>query len=166
MQTGEKILCGETAGRDMTKRNKKRTKKDQGRARVMRSAKGVKWSWKDTDPLGESNDTVSDVVISHRNYCLVSIARSMVIEYKDWLTEQQSFDWLLEIAIVSRYPDGLIQREIREISVKNIVFSHINGCALEEIEDAMRYSGGEYLTTEFKAECLGVNSNFVLDECG
>jgi hypothetical protein len=136
----------------------KKRKANNHRARALRGLKGLMFSWKDTDPLPEGDHTVTDVKASHVNPVFRLDAATMILQYNDLITDRLKLDWEIEITVVSVYPDGLIQREIRELFARNTIFNDINETAKESIKDAMRHSGGKYLTTEFSVKCLGINS--------
>jgi hypothetical protein len=139
----------------------KKRKAHSARSRAMKGLKGLKFCWQDTNPLDDGDHSVSDVQVGHDNYCYLPVAREMIVTHKDWFTKQLKLDWYAEITVVSVYPDGQEQRETRELLASNVVYESINDTAKEQIKDAMRHSGGKYITTEFVVICLGRNSEIL-----
>lgn len=80
----------------------------------------------------------------------------MFQDFGDWITERQSFHWLVSIKLIFDYPNGTTQIEERELEAFSTI-SNLNEYCLGAIRDALRHGDQQfYKHTEFTIECLAV----------
>lgn len=118
--------------------------------------KGLIVTWEDKNPRSENHDDVVPGGFSHINPVLRPMAGRLFQAHYDWLYAQRELVWLVEITVVFRYPNGSVQREVREIE-GCFVFRDISDFAMEQFEDAMRHGNeAHYVTTLFKIKCVAL----------
>lgn len=130
-------------------------KKYNAVGKLKRAAVGIIVSWQDKTPM-EASDHIVDGKVDHRNPMLRPMATKLwASDFGRHMTDKIPARWRVNIVGVFRYPNGYEQHEERELEA-HCVLNRINDCALEQVQDIMRHAGGEYLTTRFSVECVGL----------
>lgn len=133
----------------MTKR-----KKYNRMQNLQRAAIGLRITWEDKTPT-VPGDTISKGAVAHRNPMLRPLAMKLwQSDFGASLIDKIPARWLVTITGIFDYPNGMTQRETRELEARCRLTS-INDVAIEQIEDIQRHGGGQYRTTEFCVECVG-----------
>jgi len=123
--------------------------------RARAGIKGLIIKWIDADPLTESSKVIPGDV-SHRNPVFRLTAKKIFEDHGEFITQHQSFRWVIKIDVIFDYDNGQRQIESRELEAFSTI-SELNEFALIEIKDAMRHGDiNKYKHTEFTIECIGV----------
>ena len=123
--------------------------------RARAGIKGLIIDWIDIDPLTDSSRVIPGNV-GHKNPVYRLTAREIFEDHGEFITQRQSFRWVVKIDVIFDYDNGQRQIETRELEAFTTI-SKLNEYALEQIQDAMRHGDKtKYKHTEFTIECIGV----------
>lgn len=138
-------------GVGVAKKRKKSCMKKRARAGVV----GLRIGWYEQDPLSGKAEVIPGGV-SHKSPIMRLVAAEIMRDHSDWITKAQPFLWLVSVTCVFDYPNGVTQKETRELKAFCRLGS-ITDHAMEAVEEMFRHGDMScYRHTEFSVECLGV----------
>lgn len=123
--------------------------------RALRQVKGLIISWSDDDPLS-TNDKLGDCVVTHKNPVYRLVAAQIFKDYGNLILYKQPLRWLINIAVVFKYPNKVEQKDLIELEGRATI-DRLNDDFSEQIEHAFRCGNMDYYeTTHIKITCLGL----------
>lgn len=121
--------------------------------RAKKLVTGLIVRWSDANPL-QDGDYITPQTITHKKPLLKIYARRIFNEYREFIFVKTCLRWRVLIEVIFLYPNGMEQREQREL-LAHCRLSELNEHCIEAIADANKY-GENNQTTEFTVECLGL----------